>query len=94
MILFEIHSNRPVILPLEGDTPRSVDMNRVANRLASKRMKIKTRKVHITWNPGSIQSVKPSSASLLKVETDLRRFASLEELSQASMPEAPDHGHM
>jgi hypothetical protein len=94
VVLLKVHTNGLVFLPLEGDTPRSVDMNRIALRPAPKRMKVEAWQIHVTRDFGLIQRVEASSASLVKVESNLRGLAGLKELLETSMSEASDHGHM
>jgi len=90
--LLKVHTNRLVVLPLEGDTPRSVDVNRIALRLATKSMKIEAWQIHVTRGFRLVQGVEASSASLLKIEANLGGLAGLKELLEASTPETSDHG--
>jgi hypothetical protein len=58
MILLEVDTQRVAIPELEGDTPRTVDVDRVSNRaIAMKSMKIEPRNIHVPWSPGPIKSV-------------------------------------
>jgi hypothetical protein len=54
-------------------------------------MKIEAWQIHVTRGFRLIQGVEASSASLLKIEANLRGLAGLKELLEASMPEASDH---
>ena len=69
-------------------------MNRIALRLAPKSMKVEAGQVHIAWNLGTIKGVEPARAPVAKIRANLRGLTGLEQLLQAAMPEAFDHGHM
>jgi hypothetical protein len=65
MVLRQVDPKRVAFLELEGDAPRPVDVNRVADRLASQGMKIESGDIHIFRTPGLIEGIEPTRAALL-----------------------------
>jgi hypothetical protein len=58
MILLEVDTQRVAILEFEGDTPRTVDVDRVSSRaIAMKSMKVESRNIHVRGSTGPIKSV-------------------------------------
>jgi len=95
MVLLEIDAEGISGVELEGDAPRSVDMDRVPGRNKTfQGVKIKPGKVHLLWRSRGIQAIKTNQDALVHLGVDLRRAAFRPQLGQHLASERPDHGAM
>ena len=78
MILLEVDAQRVAFLELKRNAPRSVDMNGIAKKFASQRMKIETRNPHVFGTPCTIESIQAAQAAIMKFLLNARGRAFLE----------------
>jgi len=84
MVLLQVHPVRLTIVELEGDAPRTVDMDRIARRPSPPQaMKVKTRQIQVRRFACRIQRIKNQQRPLLKIRSNPATPACLEELAQA-----------
>jgi hypothetical protein len=72
MVLLEIDAQSIAILEFECDAPWSIDVNRIARRLATKDMKIETGDVHVCGATCAIKGVQAAPATLVQCAMDAR----------------------
>ena len=69
-------SDLSAIFEFEGDTPRSVDVDRIALRIKPlQRMKIEARNIHFLSSNGDLEPIEPCEDSFLHLRIDLRTLA-------------------
>jgi hypothetical protein len=73
MVLPEIDAAGLAIFELEGNAPRSIDVDRIAFRIESvQRMKVEARDVHFLGSDGNVEAVEPCKNALVHFRIDLR----------------------
>ena len=83
MVLLQVHPVRLTIVELEGDTPRTVDMDRKARRpIPSQAMKVEARQIQVRRFTCRIQRIENQQRTLLKIRSNPATPARLEELAQ------------
>jgi hypothetical protein len=70
MVPLKIETQSVAIFEFECDAPWSIDVNRIAHRLAAQDMKIEAGDVHISWTACAIESVEPALATLVECALD------------------------
>jgi hypothetical protein len=79
VILHEIHVHGILVVKLEGDAPRPVDVNRVPYGLKTpKRMKIETGEIHLFRLLGNIEAIQPQENALVQPTIDPSGFSGSE----------------
>ena len=91
VVLLQVDPNRLALLPLEGDAPRSVDMQAVALRPAPQGMEVEARDIEVRQGLRMIQGVQPSQRARLEIRPHSPAGTGLEEFLKSLVPEAPDH---
>src|SRR5258707_12600836 len=67
VVLLEIDATGFAIFELEGDAPRSIDVDRIALRIKPlQRMKIEARNVHFLGSDGDIETIEPCENSFVQ----------------------------
>lgn len=92
MVLLQVDANRVALFPFEGNAPGPVDVQTVALRLATQRVKVEPRNSKILKILGFVQNVQAPKCPSCKIGSDSATGALLEKLLEALMPEAPNHG--
>jgi hypothetical protein len=76
MVLFEINAAGFAVLEFEGDTPWSIDVDRIASWIEPLQgMKVEAWNVHLFGPDGNIETVKTRENALVHFRIDLRTFA-------------------
>ncbi len=57
MVLLEVNLPRVAVAPLEGDAPRTIDVNGIALRLAPERMEVEAGNVEIARRRSPFQRI-------------------------------------
>jgi hypothetical protein len=91
MILFQIDPPSVTISPLEGNAPRSVDMKRVARRLATQGVEVEARDVQGGDVLRTMQRAEPDAAAPHEVGPNPARVILQEQASQPLVTKALDH---
>lgn len=95
MVLLEVDAKHVSGIELEGDTPRSVDVDGVAGREEPfQGVEIKPWKIHLLRRARSIQAIEADQDALMELGVDLGGAALRPQLSQCLALERPDHGAM
>src|SRR6267378_2414066 len=95
VVLLEIDATGFAIFELEGDAPRSIDVDRIALRIKPlQRMKIEARNVHFLGSDGDIETIEPCENSFMHIRTDLRTLALGPEFRKSRAFEGSDHNRM
>ncbi len=82
MVLLQVHPVRVNIVELEGDAPRTIDMDRITRRPTSPQaMKVETRQIQVGRLSCRIQRIKNQQRPLLKIRSNPATPARLEELT-------------
>jgi len=76
MVLFEINAAGFAVFEFEGDTPRPIDVDRIASRIKPLQgMKVEAWNVHLFGSDCNIETVKTRENALVHFRIDLRTFA-------------------
>lgn len=95
MVLLEIDAEGISGDELESDTPRSIDMDRVAGRHETfQGVEIKPGKVHLFRCVRDVQAIEPNKDALVQPGIDPAGAALRPQIRQRPAPERPDHGTM
>ena len=95
MVLLEIDAAGLAIFELEGNAPRSIDVDRIALRIKSlQRMKVETGNVHFLGSDSDVETVKPCENSFMHLCIDLRTLALGPKLRKGLAFEGSDHKPM
>ena len=82
MVLLQIHPVRLTIVELEGDAPRTIDMDRKTRRpISPQAMKVETRQIQVRRLTCRIQRIENQQRTLLKIRSNPATPARLEELA-------------
>lgn len=92
MVLFEIDTQRPPVLPLESNAPRAVDMDRISPWAgAAQPMEIEAGLVERFQATGPVDRIQTHYDAAVQIGPHTTALASLEQFPQAAMPKAFDH---
>jgi hypothetical protein len=91
VVLFIVYAASASIPEFEGDAPRPVDVNRVANWLSAQRVEVETKQIHFVGVDCSVQLIEPSQDSFLHLFVDFRRFSVRPQVAERLVFEGPDH---
>src|SRR5579864_6098076 len=92
MILLQIDPQRRTVLPFEGDAPGAVDVDRVTLRPAAQGVEVETRLDKLRQRCRVMQRIEPDQNALAQIGGHPARGAGLEQVFQALVPEARNHG--
>ena len=82
MVLLQVHPVRLTIVELEGDAPRTIDMDRITRRpIPPQAMKVETRQIQVRRLTCRIQRIQNQQRPLLKIRSNPAAPARLEELT-------------
>src|ERR1051326_1597007 len=92
MVLFGSDAKSIAGVELESDTPRPVDMDRVADRNKTfQGVELKPRKIHLLRRGRSIEAVKTDQNALVHLGIYLGRSPFRPQFGQRLASEGPDH---
>jgi hypothetical protein len=91
MVLLQVHSERISFFPLEGDAPRTVDVQAVSLWGSSQRVEVEAGNIQFGEALSVVENVQPPDRPGMKVGPDSAAGAGLEQLLESSMPEASYH---
>jgi hypothetical protein len=92
VVLFEIDVESVSPFEFESDAPRSVHMDRVANRIeAGQRMKVVSRHIYLGDLDRFIDRIKTNPYALVHSLIDFRGLSGLKKIGQRLAPERLDH---
>ncbi len=91
MIVLKVHPPGIAILPLEGDTPRTVDMHAVPFRLTSQSVEVEAGNFKVSRSGGCVQNVQPELDAICEFRCDPTRVSSVKVACKAAMPEILNH---
>jgi hypothetical protein len=95
MILLEVNATGLAIFEFEGDTPRSIDVNRITPRIKSLQgMKVEARNVHFLGSNRDVKAIEPRENAFVHLRIDLRTLAFGPELGKRLALESSDHIQM
>jgi hypothetical protein len=84
MVRFEINAAGLAVFELEGDAPRSIDMDRIPFRIEPLQgMKVEARNVHFLGSYGDVETVKSRENAFMHLRIDLRTPALRPQLESA-----------
>jgi hypothetical protein len=91
MVLLQVNLPRVAVAPLERNAPGTVDMNRVALRLAPERMEVEAGNVEIPQRRSLLQSIQPPKRPLLQVRRHSSALTLAKQFFKPIVPESPYH---
>jgi len=91
MVLFQVNIPCFAVAPLEGDTPRPVDMNAVPLRFASERMEAESGNIQIAQRRRVFQCVEPSDHPVSEFRRYIGAAPGAKQLPQSFVAEMPYH---
>ena len=95
MVLLEIDTESISGIELEGDAPRTIDVDRVAGwNETSQGMKIEPGKVHLLRRGRDIQAIEADQDPLMQRRIDLGGAAFRPQLGERLASKGPDHPAM
>jgi hypothetical protein len=92
MALFKIDAPRLTVFEFERDTPRPIDVDRIAFRIEPLQgVKVETWDVHFLGLDRDIETVKPRKNAFMHFRIDLRTAALGPRFRKGFAPEGSDH---
>jgi hypothetical protein len=92
MVLLEINAAGFAVFEFKSDTPRAVDVDRVAPRIETLQgMKVEAGNVHFLGSDGDVETVESCENAFMHLRVDLRSLAVTPKFRESLAFEGSDH---
>jgi hypothetical protein len=92
MVLFEIDPQRSPLVPLEGDAPRPVHMDRIAPwPKAAQRVEVEARLIEHFEARRFVDCIQTDESPTMQIGSHTGALAGLEQFPQTAVPKTLDH---